>query len=257
MIPGKRLLFSARRLSPLIVLASLLLPLAVMAQTLPQTLTLVTVEDSLETEIGINVVREAYARIGIEVEIRKYAGRIALEKSNSGEVDGEVHRIDGIQNEFSNLVQVPIPINYFEIAIYSKNPDLSLTSWFDLAPYEIGIVRGVIAVERGTRGMEVRKVDSYAELIQLLLDDDVQVMASPEINTRVLLAGKEYSGQIVMNGVMETYLLYHYLHRKNEHLVSVIRPVLKSMLLDGTIARIIRETNRKLEENALAGGAAR
>ena len=70
----------------------------------------------------------------------------------SGEADGDVHRIDGATRLIPSLVQVPVPINYFEIAVYSMSPDLSPRSWTDLRELDVGIVRGQLAAERAVRG---------------------------------------------------------------------------------------------------------
>ena len=125
-------------------------------------------QDSDDTYIGERVLREAYGRLGIDLEVRRYPGSVALEKSNAGEVDGELQRIDGITRRFQHLIQVPIPVNYIQGTVFSKQKDLDFTPWHALRPYQIGIVKGILFAERGTRGMQVKAVDTYAELIQLL-----------------------------------------------------------------------------------------
>lgn len=72
--------------------------------TLPSHIVLGTVLDSREVDVGINVLREAYRRAGITVEVRRYAGDAALRKANAGEVAGDVHRIDGIGGMWPNLI---------------------------------------------------------------------------------------------------------------------------------------------------------
>lgn len=210
--------------------------------TLPTHIVLGTVLDSREVDVGINVLREAYRRAGITVEIRRYAGDAALRKANAGEVAGDVHRIDGIGGMWPNLIQVPIPINYFEIAVYSRNPQFHPQSWRDLKSMQLGIVRGVVAVESSVRDLNVHKVDTYEELFRLVGRGEVDAIAVPVIvfDERAELHGNPAG--LVRNNVMDSYLLYHYLNRNYANLVPVIQPILRQMLSDGTIARIRKST---------------
>lgn len=209
---------------------------------LPSHIVLGTVMDSREVDVGINVLREAYRRAGITVEIRRYAGDTALRKANAGEIAGDVHRIDGIGEAWPNLVQVPIPINYFEIAVYSRNPQFHPVAWRDLKNMQLGIVRGVVAVEASARDLNVHKVDSYDELFRLVGKNEVDAIAVPVVafDERTELHGNPAG--LVRNTVMDSYLLYHYLNRNYAHLVPVIQPILRQMLSDGSIARIRKST---------------
>lgn len=69
---------------------------------------------SSSSRLAVAVVKEAYKRIGYDMDIQWLTGKKALEKSNSGENDGELQRIDGISRKFPNLIQVPIPINFLQ-----------------------------------------------------------------------------------------------------------------------------------------------
>jgi len=51
---------------------------------------------------------------------------------------------------------------------------------------------------------------------------------------------------VVRNGMLSSFLLYHYLNRRHAALVPRIEQVLKDMLLDGTIARIRERTVARL-----------
>lgn len=201
---------------------------------------------SLDKHVGIAVLTEAYKRIGYEIETVDYDGKEALKASNSGKVDGELQRIDGIDRLFTNLIQIQIPINYIQVYAFSKNISFVTDGWFSLRTYKIGIVRGILFAEIGTRGMDVVKTNSYEDLINLLLNDDIDLAIMPLIIGRVLL--KKMNVEIIkpLPGVLETMFLYHYLHIKNKHLVKVLEGVLQKMLLNGTTRRLKDTTNERL-----------
>jgi polar amino acid transport system substrate-binding protein len=222
-------------------------------QSLPEKVSLVTVEDSYEVEIGIAVLGEAYGRVGIDVEVERLPGDLALRRSASGQAHGEVHRIDGIAEEYPSLIQVSIPINYIEVGVYSRDPELAPRSWTDLLGLEVGIVRGIIAAERLTDRLEVRRVDTYEELLGLLARGEVDAIVTPLINTEVALLRGELADGVHMNGVMDTYLLYHYLHEDHALLLPIIEPVLKDMLVRGRVTEIRSETLDRIRRDAAEG----
>ena len=82
---------------------------AALAHPVPATerITLVTPLNTVDTVISEVIVREAYRRIGVEVEIQKYPAERALRLADQGVADGEVQRIDGIDKRYTNLIKVP------------------------------------------------------------------------------------------------------------------------------------------------------
>ncbi len=80
-----------------------------------------TVGNSADVLAGQAVISEAYSRIGVKVEFRNYSAAEAIANSNSGVVTAELQRIDGLSQDYENLVQVPIPINIIQGAALSRN----------------------------------------------------------------------------------------------------------------------------------------
>ena len=196
-----------------------------------------SVEQSFDKETAVAIVGEAYRRIGIEIEMEYFSGRDGLEAANSGELDGELQRIDGITKTWPNLVQVGIPVNYLQGKAFSKHHDFLVDGWASLEPYSLGIVRGILFAEQGTQGMNVTVADDYDSLFDML-EDQIDVAVVPRVSGRVTLQQREETEIKEMEGVLEINFLYHYVHRKNEHLVPRLEEELKAMLLDGTIRQI-------------------
>ena len=220
------------------LLIFLLLSMPVIAD---QQLVLTTVANSSDTTISAKVLKKAYHRLGIDISILELPASEALQRSNSGSADGEVQRIDGISRNFPNLIQVPIPINYIQGAVFSKKKKRKLHGWHSLRTFKIGLVKGVIFAEKGTRGMQVQMAQSYAELIDLLLNDKVDLIVVPYINGAVAIRQHPQGDKLHLNGILETYLLYHYLHKQHEKLLPAITARLKKMLLNGSIPDMRRK----------------
>lgn len=229
------------------LLLTLLLTLPAIAES---RLVFTTIEGSPDTLTGEAVLKEAYKRVGIDIKILRLSAKEALRRSNAGEADGEVTRIDGASRRYPNLVQIPIPISYIQGAVFSKNPDLNLVGWHSLRPYRIGRVKGILFAERGTRGMKTKAAPDYDGLVELMLADQVDLMIVPYINGLISIRKHPRGRELQLNGILETYLLYHYLHKSHEDLVPVITEILKAMLLDGTIPDMRRKVVRELTGTA-------
>ena len=204
------------------------------------------VADSDDHFAGRAVVEEAYRRLEIPAEFRGFQADEALKASNGGQVQAELQRIDGIHHRFKNLVQVPIPINYIQGAAFSKEYDFPILGWHSLKPYKIGSVEGILFAERGTAGMEVKVAKTYPELIEWIHDGKVDVGVMPRISGLTSIRESERADVKEMEGVLETMLAYHYLHRSRADLAPRLSRVLKKMLLEGTTKRLRKETDAKL-----------
>ena len=203
-------------------------------------------EDSIAAK---NVMKEAYQRIGHKVKFIAKNGKSALEFSNSGKADDELQRVSGIK-KFTNLVEVPIPINYIQGSVFTKKVDFPLHGWHSLKPYQIGIVDGIVFAKEGTRGMDVTVTKDYKSLLELLSKGEIDVAILPRVSG--LIAMNKVSDVHIreLNGVLETFLLYHYINKKNLDLLPALTRELKRMLIDGTTREIRKESySAALKEN--------
>lgn len=205
-----------------------------------------TVGGSMDVPAGSAVVREAYRRIGYDIEVKEFTGKEALEYSNSGKVDAELQRIDGINRRFTNLIQIPIPINLIQGSVFSKDIDFFVNGWNSLKPYKIGIVKGIIFAMEGTAGMNVTMADTYEELIYMLERGEVEIAVMPRISGLLEIRKHRHKGIKEVEGILETLFLYHYVHEKNAHLVPKLKREFKRMLIDGTTKRFCDKINKEL-----------
>lgn len=200
-----------------------------------------TVEGLADVPAGQAVIREAYHRIGMDVEFRRFSAADALASSSTGQVDAELQRIDGISARYPGLVQVPIPINQSQAVAYSRKYRFPASGWHSLRPYRIGIVEGILFAEVNTSGMDVRSYASYADLLEALGNDEVEVGVMPRIEGRATLSAAARDDIVEMDGILETQFLYHYVHRSRRQLVDQLQPVLKAMLVGGETRRIYEQ----------------
>ena len=179
---------------------------------------------------AMDVLREAYGRLGYKLEVRHLN---SVSHANAGLVDGELMRIGGLSRRFRNLVQIPIPVNYTQLVGFATTVDVHMRGWSSLRPYRLGLIDGILLTEQETRGMDRRFATTPDQLVQWLSDDEIDIAVLPRDTGSLSAVEQGVSGIRELPGVLETVFVYHYLNTKFKHLVPDLTRELKVMLLSG------------------------
>jgi len=190
--------------------------------------------------ISEEVLKEAYERIGITITTLVLPAERSLRMSNFGTTDGEINRIDGIENTYSNLKKVAVSVNILEGIVFTKDLKIKITDWNSLKPYKIGIRRGSKFAERGTKGMRVETVTSNEQLFRMLNNGRNDIVVTTRLEGLNQINRLQLKEVFIIEPPLVTLNLYHYLHKKNLHLLPKIESVLHKMESEGRI-KIIRQ----------------
>ncbi|WP_417453205.1 substrate-binding periplasmic protein [Kiloniella sp.] len=225
-----------KELYKLVPLLFLLWPTSILAQ---EPLAFTGIENSSYATISKQVMKEAYRRLGLDVKFTDLPAARSLAVANSGRVDGELYRIKDIHLKYKNLIMVPVPIGIMEGVAITTNSEISLQEWESLAPYRVCIRNGVKFAEAGTKNMKVDVSNSNEHLFYNLGLNRCDVIILARL-TSIKLA-QDFETEMerpVYYHVIQTYPLFHYLHKKNKPLVLKLTKTLENMQIDGTIAKI-------------------
>jgi polar amino acid transport system substrate-binding protein len=195
-------------------------------------------------QISEEILKEAYARIGIAVTTQEFPGERALRMSNSGAVDGEVNRIRGIAKIYPNLRIVPVAINLIDGMAFTKNPEIKIKTWDSLSPYIIGLRTGAKFAEFGTQGMNVISVTTNDQVFRMLDKRRVDVAISTRIEGVLTVKNLKLRNIRLLEPPLLTIELFHFLNKKHEALTPRITKALEEMGREGRI-RSIKEIAMK------------
>jgi len=216
------------------------------ATTLPKKITIAGVAGSSDAWTGDVILREAYSKLGIKLEIRKLPGARALKFSSSGQLDGEVLRIDALKNAFPMLQQVNPPITFIEAAVFSSGPKFTVDGWKSLSPYSIGVIRGIKFATDNTSGMTRYIAPNYQTLFKMLSAGRLQVGVVPRINGlwhQTLLGDAKINE---LRPALQRFDLFHYLHRKHSSWAPRLEVTLTEMKASGRFTEIKSHVERVL-----------
>ncbi|MBT3915172.1 MAG: transporter substrate-binding domain-containing protein [Rhodospirillaceae bacterium] len=232
-----KIIYFPRNLSALILAAVLHSALIGGAQAQTK-LVFVTPPNTIDTVTSEVITRKAYKRIGIDVQIKKFPGERALRLANSGKVDGEVQRINGIAAKYHNLIQINPAINYIQGTVFSLAKTFKVDGWESLRPYRIGYIRGIKFAENNTVNMDSRAVSDYKTMFQMLRKDRFDIIVSPRLNGLYQMKQLGIKQIKELNPAIMRFDLFHYLNNKHAALVPKISAVFKKMKADGELTKI-------------------
>lgn len=216
-----------------------------------ETIRLARIENIPDQAVGAEILQAVYRRMNIELVLVDMPAKRALIESSAGRVDGEVHRILAVKDEYPTLLPVRVPFNYIEPSAFVKRREFRVEGWASLRPYAIGIVRGVGSSERGTHGMpQVEAVTSMDLLMEMLAAERIEVAVND------LFSGRLVNRRLGLDGALrpqspplERVLLYHFLHESHRELVGRVEATMRQMEASGELERLRREiTGRMLDD---------
>ena len=196
------------------------------------------IEGSVLTKISEQVLVEAYHKLDIEIEFVSFPAKRGLMISNEGSVDGEVHRIKKVDYKYPNLIRVPTAINLAEVVVFTVDKPFKIEGWHSLKPYKIGIMRGIVVAEQGTKEMDVEAFNSYDQVLMMLNFKRIDVGVLTRVGGLYYLRSLKFKDIKMLEPPILQHGLYHYLHVKHEALVPKINGVLTKMQGSGRIKEI-------------------
>ncbi|MEH6631279.1 MAG: transporter substrate-binding domain-containing protein [Halopseudomonas aestusnigri] len=221
-----------------LVFTTILFLTGVKPGTASDRLTLVAAAGTVDTVISEVILRTAYQRIGIEIYIEKHPGERALRLANSGEVAGDVQRIDGLSAKYTNMIQIRPAINFIEGSAFSKSQTIPIDGWKSLQDYRIGLIRGIKFAENNTKGMDTYVARDYASLFRMLNKDRIDVAISPRLNGLYQIKRFGIHDVTPLSPAIARFELFHYLHKKHAALVPKLSAVFTEMATSGELQRI-------------------
>lgn len=198
------------------------------------------------TTVAERVMREAYRRLGLGLEVLSLPGERSLLSANSGEHDAELYRKAGIEQSYPNLLMVPVALQTYEIVAFTKSvPPFVLKGWESLRPYRLGYVKGIKIIEERTAGMQAETVATMLQAFTKLELGRTDLVLANRVSGLATLKAHRLPGVMVLAPPLASFPVFHYLHRRHRALLAPLTAVLRDLERERFIARV--------QEDVLAG----
>lgn len=204
--------------------------------------------DSAETGALDLIIREAFARIGTDVNFVRLPAERSLINANLGIIDGDLVRVEGMKDMYPNLVQVPEKLLDFKFVGFSRNVQPNTTHWNSLKGYSVGFVCGWKILEKNIPKDNVTYVENADLLFTLLAKDRVDIIIHELYQGKWMAARKGITGLHILQPPLATKSMYLYLHTKHKDIIPRLRESLMEMKNDGTYEQIINAAFESVKE---------
>ena len=198
------------------------------------------------SQIAFDVLCVAYRKLHIHLDYIKFPAERALRMSNTGETIGESARGKGIEKKYKNLIMVPVSVVKVDWVVVSKDKTIKVNGWQSLKPYIIGIRRGLKLAEDKTFGMRVEPVASYKQTLQKVVAGRNDVAVIPRLSALMTLKEESITCLTILDPPLETFPLFHYLHKSKKYLLNDLTKILQEMATSGEIQKIQQQSLLKL-----------
>lgn len=186
----------------------------------------------------------AYKKINKNISFLTLPNKRGLRMANTGEIDGEMLRVEGLELTHPNLIKIPVPICALE-SILIANERVKAKKFEDLNKYRLGITIGYVDQENLVRKYQLNatKVIKNNILIDMLLRDRVDVIFLTKREAKQIIDNSPKIQLKILEGFNRKMFLYHYLHKQHKNLVPLVTQALEELRQDGKIKldnRILR-----------------
>lgn len=199
-----------------------------------------TEENGGESPEVRNMLREAFDRLGMEVEFVSLPLSRSLLDLSQGDVDGVAAHFMAEVEEFDNLVVAPQPMARINYSVFSNAGSGPVHSWDDLQGKTVGIVRGdlpplVEALKRGIRVYELNNGGTGFRMVQAgRLDAIIYEKQYGTLHIRERCLDDITASSLNLAGYT-----YFVLSEKHSPLAIPLARAFQAMLRDGSYKRLM------------------
>jgi polar amino acid transport system substrate-binding protein len=185
---------------------------------------------------------KSYQNLGYKTEVHSFPGLRALSLTEHGKFDGDMMRIKEVSNYYPHLIPVPVPLITGPVKLYyraSKFNDQYKFSKKDV----VGFFQGTILVKVMSEKLNFLEAPSYESLEKIFLLGRVDAFLSSAAIESVKVRKMIKSG-VIKSRVLREIELFHFVHKKNEHLIPLLVEEFKK-----TILPMVEQYKNKLKTN--------
>ncbi|MDV7339510.1 transporter substrate-binding domain-containing protein [Terasakiella sp. A23] len=188
-----------------------------------------------------NIVTEAGRRIGIKIMFRHQPAKRSLVSSNSGQTHGELHRIEGLEKYYPNLIRVPEVMLIDRFVGFAAKPDMHIEDWLNTGAMKIHYPRGW-AIYANTFGedAEHHSGGKGEDLFKMVASKRIDI-AMHTLDKGTYIAKQAGVQVYPVSPPFAVKKMYVYLHKSKAHLIEPLAQAFRDIKASGTYEKIKKD----------------
>ncbi len=198
-----------------------------------------------------SIVKEAFSRIGVTIQIIVADSTNALEKTDKGLYDADIMRIHGANQKYPNIVQVPESYFDYEFVAFTRTVNETMTGYEGLKPYRVAVPAGWVETNNNVTEANTKSVVRIAspfEMFNTLVKGETDLVIYNRLMGYELIKETGLTDIRALEPPVASRPVFLYLNKKHNDLVAKLTSAISDMKKDGTIRKIIDETLSKYKK---------
>ncbi len=188
------------------------------------------------------VASEVFRRAGLQLKLTRLPAERALINANEGLLDGDISRIAGLEQVYTNLVRVPEPIYTMDFVALLRSNAMDNASWAKLKLLSVAHIKGWKIFEQnlpaGTNDIAVTSPD---QLFEMLKRDRVDVVLYSRWMGLAMASTLGVQGVHVAEPPLAQRDMFIYFNKKHENLVAPVAAALRTIKREGLYKKVCIE----------------
>lgn len=176
------------------------------------------------------LVRDAYEKIGYQVELVLLPSQRSLEENQSNpEIDAEFARARGAAQSLPQCLIVPVAIHHTKSVCFVKDKNLKIENLEDLKKYSVCTVRGFPVVEEAMEIYSPQVVTTTVQAMKMLNEGRVQVVVVIQTVGDFTLQELKLEGITITGPPVTEHKLYHFINKRHKSLIPDLAKALSEL----------------------------
>lgn len=200
--------------------------------------------------VGEIMMTHIYTELGYDLKITRFPPKRAEIEAKHGRVDGEIMRVWSYGIDNPELIRIPTSYYYLEtMAFYKKGSGINIHSSEELSDYFVLRVRGVKHTNTITEGLlNVYDYDNSESMFRALNKDRKSIAVAHRGDGLFTIEKYKIKDIESTTYPLSSFPLYHYVHKKNAHLVEKINRLILKMKNSGKLLELIERAEKQVFE---------
>ena len=189
------------------------------------------------------VYTEVFKRMGYNLVYEGYPAKRSSLLSDSGKVDGEIHRVYSYGDKHPNLIRIEEPHNSINFSAYGMDPGIKIDKWESLkgVDFRVGYRRGVKKCESKLPSLVPREqlmaASTVSQGLNQLSYNRTKIFVGIKRNIEEVLNADDRFKNIRQLGFFEETTVHLFLHKKRKSLMPEVISVLRQLKKEGLLEK--------------------
>lgn len=190
-----------------------------------------TMQEVDTSHVSFKYVEAAYAKIGYHISLLPMPYARSFYESNRGELlDGELARTEDAGLKAPDMIRIPVPLVKVAATVFTNDFLFHPTHWEELRGKRIDVLEGTDIILGRLGDIPSTAVTTLEQAFLRLQSGRTDAVIVPGEIGQQVLDHMHIDNIYRVTPDLETWLVYHYIHKRHENLVAPLTAALSQIM---------------------------